>query len=964
MSLDSVTELTPDHYRGALHNLADALIILNERGRCLDANAAAERLLGYTDEDLRLRTFGDLVAASQPLSSLEGEPGEAPVRVETTLRRKDGSTIAVELLTSVVQVPEGRIFMRVIRDHSEDRKPVPALREGEDAYHPLLQSIDSPVLVLDEDLTIRLCNEAHAHVLRQGAAELVGRPLSAVMPGLTGSSLHQALLRVLQTGEIEDVDQSLGELHLLSRIFRTPSGLLLLSEDITEHRRIEDALRESESRFQLIVETTPDLISVLDQHGCYRFVNSAYTRVLGYTTEQLIGRPTYEFIHPDDLPALVSRFRELVRDTFSGPTPRTSTHDVVCRSRHADGHWIEVEARWQTLSNAVGAMIGVLVISRDVTERRRSEAALRASQERFRSLVQNASDLVVITDADGMVRYASPAVERLLGYTPDEVTSTSGLNLVHPDDRAGVESLLRRRLARSGEREVVEFRVRHRDGTWRSVESVSSNLLGDPSVGGIVFNIHDVTERKRLEEQLTHQAFHDPLTGLPNRALLLDRLEQALARAGRRASPIAVLLLDLDRFKVVNESLGHATGDQLLVQVGQRLASCLQPGDTIARLGGDEFLVLIDDVAERDDATTLAQRLLASFGVPFDLSGRTVHISASIGVVLGRARRARAADLLRDADIALYEAKAAGKNRAVQFAPSMTRAARQLDLETGLREAIEHDQLKIDYQPIVDLRSGTVVALEALARWMHPVRGAIRPTEFIPIAEESGLIVELWKRIVEAACRQTLEWQRLRPDGPPLLISVNISPGHIQQPDLAGQVAAVLARTGLDPTRLMLEITENALLQDAGTALNSMRALKDLGVRLAIDDFGTGYSALSYLRRFPADSIKVDRSFVQEIPSDRGAAAICKAICTLGHALGMEVVMEGVERVEQLVGVRDLAADHAQGYYFARALPSDEVPDILPIGAFAAHVSGPNPTSGPSTAPDTPRAHAPPAPEG
>ncbi|MGD9893714.1 MAG: putative bifunctional diguanylate cyclase/phosphodiesterase, partial [Dehalococcoidia bacterium] len=319
-------------------------------------------------------------------------------------------------------------------------------------------------------------------------------------------------------------------------------------------------------------------------------------------------------------------------------------------------------------------------------------------------------------------------------------------------------------------------------------------------------------------------------------------------------------------------------------------------------------------------------------------------ISASGGIVVRDARDAQPADVLRDADIALYEAKAAGKGRAVHFTPSMLRAARRLDIETGLREAIERNQIRIGFQPIVDLHTGSVTGVEALARWMHPTRGMIQPTEFIPIAEESGLIVELWQQVVESACRSAIAWQRLRADGPPLRVSINISAGHLQQSDLAAQVATLLDATGFDPSSLILEITENALLQDATAALHSIRALKRLGIQLAIDDFGTGYSALSYLRRFPVDSIKIDRSFVRELPDDRGAAAIVKAICTLGQSLEMDVVVEGVERSDQLACVRSLGAGHAQGYYFARPLPAYEIPSLLSAGTFVQHLEEANPT--------------------
>jgi diguanylate cyclase (GGDEF)-like protein/PAS domain S-box-containing protein len=827
MFVDRPSALPNHRVRTVLQEMPAAVVVMDEHGRCLDANVAAIQLLGATPDEARSLTFPSLAAASRSMRDHAGEPAREPLHTEVSFRRNDGAVVDLEVMITGVNVADERLLV--------------------------------------------------------------------------------------------------GVLH-----------------DLGDKKQTEAALVESESRLQRIVETTPDLVCVLDRDGLCRFVNSAYLRILGYTADRLIGRPMEDIIHPDDVSPLADQFRSLVESADVLPTATAGSEDIVYRARHAGGAWVDIEARWQTLNSSTGEMIGVLIISRDVTERRRAEMALRASEERFRSLVQNASDLVVIADAAGNVDYVSPAIERILDFTPEDVVGTTGLNWVHPDDRARVESILRQRLVKQGAQESLEFRVRHRDGSWRFVEAVASNLLGDPSVSGVVLNAHDVTERKRLESQLTHQAFHDPLTGLANRALLLDRLGQALARAERHDSEIAVLLLDLDRFKVVNESLGHEAGDQLLVEVGQRLARCLQPGDTIARLGGDEFIVLMDGTADSAETTVMFDRLLAALNEPFNLAGRNLRISASGGIVQRKARNTQPADILRDADIALYEAKAAGKGRAVQFNLSMRRIAHRLDIETGLREAIERDQVRIGYQPIIDLQTGTVAGVEALARWMHPTRGLIQPMEFIPIAEESGLIVDLWQRVVESACRSAIAWQRLRADGPSLRVSVNISAGHLQKADLATHVAELLDSTGFHPSSLVLEITENALLQDVNAALHSIRALKYLGVQLAIDDFGTGYSALSYLRRFPVDAIKIDRSFVRELPDDRGAAAIVKAICTLGQSLEMDVVVEGIERFDQLASVRNLGANHAQGFYFARPVPAEDVPPLLTAGAFLSHLEGAN----------------------
>jgi diguanylate cyclase (GGDEF)-like protein/PAS domain S-box-containing protein len=740
-------------------------------------------------------------------------------------------------------------------------------------------------------------------------------------------------------GVIERNDGSSVRVHAQIAPARLPSGpiSLVMLQDMGERHsveRIEAALRDSEARLHSIVETSPDLICILDEKGCFRFVNSAYERVLGYMPADLIDQPAADVTHPDDRALLAERFRGLLDHGVPSPIDGAGGPDLVYRIRHAGGRWLDMEAKWQTLTSTAGGFAGVLVFSRDVTERRRAEAALRESEERFRALVQNAADVVAVADERGTIRYVSPGIERLLDYRPEEVIGLRGTDLIHPDDLPRVIESFQRARRSPGVEESLEFRVRHRDGSLRYVHAVWTDLSHVPSVGGVIVNGHDITERVELEQQLLHQAFHDPLTGLPNRALLMDRLEHALARSRRRNAALGVLLLDLDRFKVINDSLGHQAGDELLVQVSERMAAALTPGDTIARLGGDEFTVLVEDVVRPSDVTALAQRLLAALRQPFPVAGRLVHVSASIGVVLSNVMHRQPADLLREADIALYEAKGAGKDRAVCFAPHMNRVARRLDMESSLRRAIGQGELGIVYQPIVDLGTGTMVGVEALARWAHPELGTIEPTEFIPIAEETGLIVELWHWLTGEAAVRARAWQALRPGGPPLLLSVNISASHFQQPDLTAQVAGVLARTGLDPSLLRLEITEFALMQDVEGTLGTLHALKELGVRLAVDDFGTGYSSLSYLRRFPVDALKVDQSFTRELATDQGTAAIVAAVCAMGHALGMTVIAEGVEDAAQLAALRALAADHAQGYYFAQPLAYDQIPEVAAVGAF------------------------------
>ena len=566
-------------------------------------------------------------------------------------------------------------------------------------------------------------------------------------------------------------------------------------------------------------------------------------------------------------------------------------------------------------------------------ERRRADEALRQNEERFRSLVQNASDVITILDADGTIRYDSPAIEHLLGYEQGERVGRPTFAYIHPEDVERVRGSLARALEHPGVRPPLEFRIRHKNGSWRHLEVTRTNLLDDPAVRGVVTNSRDVTERKRLEEQLQQQAFHDRLTGLANRALFMDRLGHALTRLSRRDVSVAVLFLDLDNFKVVNDSLGHEAGDGLLVAVAHRMRQLLRSEDTVARLGGDEFTVLLEDITNPSLATRVAERLMEAFRSPFTVEGRDLFITASVGIALSATGNRTPQDVLRDADVAMYRAKAMGRGRYAVFEPSMSAGARErLELENDLRLAIERRELMVCYQPKVGLQSGRIAGVEALVRWEHPTRGLVPPAEFIPVVEETGLIIPIGDWILGEACRQARDWQEQYPSAPPLVMNVNLSARQFRQPNLAAEVARVLRETGLNPSSLELEVTESIMLDDADSANQTLRRLKNLGVRIAIDDFGTGYSSLSYLTRFPVDTLKVDRSFVARMGHEAEVTAIVQAVITLAKKLGLEVVAEGVERFEQLEQLREMECDLAQGYYFAKPLSSESIQTLLASG--------------------------------
>jgi diguanylate cyclase (GGDEF)-like protein/PAS domain S-box-containing protein len=529
--------------------------------------------------------------------------------------------------------------------------------------------------------------------------------------------------------------------------------------------------------------------------------------------------------------------------------------------------------------------------------------------------------------------YVSAGVQAILGFSAREWIENPGLwaRQMHPEDRDRVfareESLI-------DPAAPDEYRMRHRDGAtvWvRDEAALVTDAQGRVRWHGV---ISDITDRKLAEAELErraevirYQALHDPLTSLPNRVLFLDRLGQALTRPGAQ---VAVVLLDIDNFKLVNDSLGHSAGDELLMKIAPRLQTALRPGDTIARLGGDEFVVLLDQIPDEDAAALIAGRIVAAFEAPFELGAGEHFAKASLGIAIADAADSPPASLIRDADAAMYEAKARGRARFEIFDRAMrARTVQRLSVENDLRRALDRDELDLLYQPIVSLRDGSIVAVEALLRWRHPERGLLGPAEFIPIAEESGLIEPIERWVLRAACGQAGRWHAMRPDSRQLGLSVNLSARHFAQRELETTVAKVLAETGIEPTSLRLEITESVLLEKSEGAGETIERLERLGVRFVLDDFGTGYSSLAYLSGLPIDGLKVDRSFVQSLGGEGRSTAITTAIVRMAQALALEVIAEGVETERQLAALCELGCELAQGFYFYRPMPAPAISELL-----------------------------------
>jgi diguanylate cyclase (GGDEF)-like protein len=486
-------------------------------------------------------------------------------------------------------------------------------------------------------------------------------------------------------------------------------------------------------------------------------------------------------------------------------------------------------------------------------------------------------------------------------------------------------------------------RLRHRDGSWLWFDASITNLLDNPGVEGIVANLRDINERKAIAERLEHAAIHDPLTGLPNRALFGDRLGLALNRAQRRHSQVGVIFLDLDHFKLINDSLGHAAGDELLKVVGERLSSALRVSDTVARFGGDEFVVLCDEVTDEATVLDVAGRITETVARPTMLAKREVFITASLGVVISGRPGHAAEELLRDADAAMYRAKDHGRARIELFDErTHTRAVDHLQTDADLHRALERAEFQVHYQPIVDLQTGRVSGFEALIRWLHPTRGLIHPAEFIDHAEEIGLIVPIGAWVLEEACRQTALWHARRNGGPPLSISINLSPRQLAEPSLPHELAQILQRTGVDPNAIWLELTEGALMHDAESTSSALRALRAQGVHLAVDDFGTGYSSLGHLKRFPVEMLKIDQAFVAGLGHDPEDTTIVGAVISLARSLGLAAVAEGLETPLQLAELRTMGCDYAQGYLFGAPKSAQGIGDRPADDLSSLHTTTPS----------------------
>ena len=694
--------------------------------------------------------------------------------------------------------------------------------------------------------------------------------------------------------------------------------------DITDRKRFERALAESEENFRALIEQSAEAIYVIqDDHIV--LTNPAWETMFGWSRQEVLAAPFsfWKVIAPESVDLVRQRVHRITQGL---PVPgHFELRGIAKDGRTIDLHCSVANILWRGQPATQG-------IYHDVSDIKRGEERQQRTLSLLHATLESTADGIYVVDTGGRVEtYNRKFLEML--HVPADVADAGSDEAIlehlleHVRDPDGYVRKVRSLYANPDAEGYDE--IEFKDGRVFERYSTPQRIDGRPV--GRVWSFRDVTARKTAEMRLVHDAFHDALTNLPNRSLFTDLLARSIGRSRRRADyNFALLFLDIDRFKVVNDSLGHLIGDQLLVAIARRLERCVRPGDTVARLGGDEFTVLLDDIQDASDATRIADRIQRDLNMPFNISGQEVFTSASIGIALSGSAYERPDDLLRDADIAMYRAKALGKARYEVFDAEMhARAVTQLQLETDLRRALDREEFRIHYQPVFSLLTGHVIGFEALVRWHHPQRGVVLPEEFVTAAEETGLIVLIGRAVLREACRQIREFQRQFPSDPPLTVSVNISGKQFRQPDLVDHIARALGAWDVPPGSLRLEITESTIIDNASQAAEMLVRLRELGVRIDLDDFGTGYSSLSYLHKFEMDAIKIDRSFISNIGERGENSEIVRSIIQLARSLDKDVIAEGVERPEQLAILRSLGCEQVQGYLFSPPVTAEAARALL-----------------------------------
>ncbi len=922
-----------------LDGALDAILVADDTSRYIYGNPAACKLLGVPLEELVTKGLYAFVGAGavdataqQYQSFLDTGHQEGVIQ----MTRPDGQRIDVEFAATANFWPGQHLS--ILHDVTERIHSEELLQESEQRFRAIFENAAIGVTLIAFDGTFVTCNHAFEELVGYDEFELREFTIQSITHPDDQPREMEAVTDVLEgrrdSNQVEKrfirKDGEIVWARLTVSIAYTSSdqGQLVIGviEDITERKQVQSELHLSEERFRAIFENAAMGVALIALDGTFVTCNHAFEELVGYDEHELRGSAVQSITHPDDQPrefAAVMEVLEGKRDSLQ----------IEKRFIRKDGEivWARLTVSIAYTSSDQGQLVIGLV--EDINERKQAEFALLASEERFRSMFEGAGVGIGLMDSSRLFVACNPALQTMLGYTEEEFLMMSRETWIHPEELAADDVLFAELVAGIRDQYQVEKRYLRRDGRelWGRLTSTRVRGQGDESPM-IIGMLEDITEQKRIQQQLEHDALHDSLTGLANRVLFTDRLDHLLARSTRREDlNYAVLFLDLDRFKTVNDSLGHQIGDQFLIAIGQRLVSCVRPGDTVARFGGDEFTVLVEDINHPSDATRLAERIQQALAMPVSINGVDVYTSASIGITLGSEEYTDSAILLRDADAALYHAKSLGRARFELFDAKMhDDAVNRLQLQSELRRAINDGELVVYFQPIISLKDGNIAWFEALVRWQHPQRGLLFPDSFVPLAEDTGLIASIDHFVLREACRQMRVWLDRFPDDSRVSVSVNLSASQFNDSSLPDFIQAVLDEEHVDGQRLRIEITESMVMGSVDFARTTIQRVREMGVHVHMDDFGTGYSSLSVLHSFAFNKIKIDRSFIQRMGREGSDSPdLILAIIAMAHSLNLEVVGEGIETAEQLASLRQMDCDYGQGYYFARPGASPSVDELM-----------------------------------
>jgi diguanylate cyclase (GGDEF)-like protein/PAS domain S-box-containing protein len=784
----------------------------------------------------------------------------------------------------------------------------------------ILATMKSAVIVINLEGKIRVVNHAAVSILGYAEEDLLGKPIRMIIDPQESISTGQ-LLRSGGTLNVHmkwrTASGTTVDVATASSFVRdaddAPVGVVYVASDVTERRRSEQALRESEHRYRTLFEGNPLPMWVYDFETLkFINVNEAAVRHYGFSKDEFLQLTIADIRPPEELPVMLKTLSTL----------HDRDRNRIFRHRKKDG--TDFDAEITSFEFVSGGRRARLVIAVDVTERQRNQERLRENEERYRLLFERNLAGVFRSTLDGRILEVNDSLARIFGYEREDLLNQTSYSLFfNREDRQRVMARLSEQRTLSN----IELRMRRRDGS--PVWVLENMTLLDSAEGGIIEGtIIDISDRKAAQEQVEYQAYHDVLTGLPNRLLFRDRISVALAHARRARRAVAVMFLDLDQFKLVNDTLGHTVGDGLLQAAAERLVSCVRGDDTVARMGGDEFTILLSDIPDTRGAAIVAQKVLDSISQPIEVDGHELFVTTSIGIAIFPDDGMDAETLLKNADRAMYRAKEVGRNN-YQFATHaiVEGAAARLSIERSLHHAFDRKEFVIHYQPMIELDTRRVVGAEALIRWMSPEFGLMAPDDFIPVAEETGLILPIGEWVLQTACAQMKTWHKAGHTD--LHVAVNLSARQFQQRDLITTIERILQETGLPASALDVEITESTAMHNADLSLSIMTRLKQMGVRISIDDFGTGYSSLSYLKRFPIDTVKIDQNFVRDLAQGTNDGAIISAVISMARALKLRVVAEGVETEDQLAFLRRQHCETIQGFLYSRPLPAEEFEAVL-----------------------------------